>query len=725
MAAGPSDPWQNGTDPWANKRLPGSENGPPIHVAPPPGFTDFAPKRRGNGLGLADALLSDASKGNKGKGAGRGQIGRGVPKSGAGARVSATQKTRDWHVLPTAQPPAPETKPQCTVSVGRGRSLVEPAWKTSSGLCSQDPAADLQPGLGGSFGPLEQADEDDDAPPPWDEGEDSPQGGPQPPSLPPRLSTRPPPRTGRDADAPPLWDAGIGWPHHDPQPPARPPPHSVNQPPAAPPQEMRDFVQRARSVGFGPKTTCMGMASFEVTAISPFRGPSQDQDSWIECDANEVLMVLYHQHPLAYVLSHCREDPRCGWIPIQKITLAPYHEFLVTLPKSEMMSTMPLGLAFNVLQAKFGPALAVVHVQPNSILEAFNTRCRKTCPRNQVIPGDLITWVNNSSDPDEMRQTLVDNGSSASDRMQTLFLRVNRSARHAMSLEAPNVPMDLAHLLEFKKRHSSQPQPPDHPPKQAPQQPGVPVTRLSNAMGPPAQQQAPVAPPVPRQSPMQGVQPVVAPPPTVPTGQQCNGNVSSAPETKKTRWNKTTLAARESAKQEPQADPWAGGNDPWFKSAPPPRKPVEEAVDDAAPPPPARPPGFNMNHMLMKNMQQTLRDPGHAGNPGHAAEGQASAASAEGNRWRAQQPPAVSTLRASAKEFSPSGLTPIGACPPSPAPDQESSTEASLPLGTGQAQTSTRPANWDRQECDQGEATSSTATPDPNECCDSQEATVR
>jgi len=89
--------------------------------------------------------------------------------------------------------------------------------------------------------------------------------------------------------------------------------------------------------------------------------------------------------------------------------------------------------------------IMVVKVDEQSVLSAWNDRCRECRPRDQILPGDLIIAVNHRTDLESMFEQLSTDG-------QLLFLVL----RHEQRLH-PSWASLAGHELEFLGKGDSPP----------------------------------------------------------------------------------------------------------------------------------------------------------------------------------------------------------------------------------------------------------------------------
>jgi len=193
----------------------------------------------------------------------------------------------------------------------------------------------------------------------------------------------------------------------------------------------RDFIARGSSAG-------LGLGGIEVRSKQRFSalGPGD----WLECDEDEVFSLLYAQDELVYVAANCREKCTCGWLLASVVKLEPYYEFYVRLGSLTSPSGQPkcLGLVW-AKSITFVNGLVVVAVRPNSLFAEWNAHCRCSFPRNQVLPGDFITWVENQTSPEKMEQILLPIGSGGSNDPHVLRLRISRVAGSIASACGKNI----------------------------------------------------------------------------------------------------------------------------------------------------------------------------------------------------------------------------------------------------------------------------------------------
>lgn len=229
----------------------------------------------------------------------------------------------------------------------------------------------------------------------------------------------------------------------------------------------RDFMATQRPMAFSALT------GTEVVARQDFDGLGPGE--WISCRVNEVMLMIFAADDLVFVATHTRKECASGWIPAKFVKQAGYHEFLVRLQASSAPPKKRLGLVWASASGQL-PGLVVVDVKPDSLLDDWNKTCRDTFPRDQVLPGDFITWAQGCRDTEGMRQvvrsfpgysTLVDGGidqagQAAEPRLRLRISRMGTFLDTAGSLARPSED-SLAQLLEYRNQ-AVQPRqaPPSH-----------------------------------------------------------------------------------------------------------------------------------------------------------------------------------------------------------------------------------------------------------------------
>jgi len=149
----PSDPWAAGLDPWAASAT-AAVSAPKVSAPQPQPQDAWHPfvKVESRGEAKSDGGTVAGCRGGRNssnfarnfgaKGAGSQGRGRG---RGRGPPIMQTQKVRDWHVDVAPQPsPVDIVDEDVKPSKGRGRNLVTPAWKASTGVAEMPPPPTLQ-----------------------------------------------------------------------------------------------------------------------------------------------------------------------------------------------------------------------------------------------------------------------------------------------------------------------------------------------------------------------------------------------------------------------------------------------------------------------------------------------------------------------------------------------------------------------------------------------------
>jgi len=155
------------------------------------------------------------------------------------------------------------------------------------------------------------------------------------------------------------------------------------------------------------KLSC-GMAGIEVEVLRGFAGLGPGD--WLTCQAGELLLVIYTRDDFAYAMAYGDPERHAGWLPVSYLRLAQsdeHYEFLVRLGMQATGAARQLGLVWAKSSRQL-PGLVVLDVKAGSLLEKWNAQCRDTFPRDQVLPGDYITWVDGTSEPDTMNAHLLE-----------------------------------------------------------------------------------------------------------------------------------------------------------------------------------------------------------------------------------------------------------------------------------------------------------------------------
>jgi hypothetical protein len=87
--------------------------------------------------------------------------------------------------------------------------------------------------------------------------------------------------------------------------------------------------------------------------------------------------------------------PRSGWVMASSVEELPIYEFGVRFAASERGPCTPLGLQCVACsgEGSLPGSLEVLHVHPGSSAAVWNARCLATFPRNQIMPGDIVSWA--------------------------------------------------------------------------------------------------------------------------------------------------------------------------------------------------------------------------------------------------------------------------------------------------------------------------------------------
>lgn len=215
------------------------------------------------------------------------------------------------------------------------------------------------------------------------------------------------------------------------------------------------------------------LSGTEVVARQDFDG--QGPGDWVSCRANEVMMLLYAVDDMVYVARHCSKDCSEGFVPASLVKHAGYHEFFVRLQASTVAPKKRLGLVWADAKG-YLPGVVVVDVKPGSLLDDWNTTCRETFPRDQVLAGDVITWAQNRRDTEGIREALrafrgcsthpdggVDpHGAAREGRMRLRISRMGSFLDNSCNLVAHS-PASVAQLVGHRNRKAPSAQPPPPP----------------------------------------------------------------------------------------------------------------------------------------------------------------------------------------------------------------------------------------------------------------------
>lgn len=115
---------------------------------------------------------------------------------------------------------------------------------------------------------------------------------------------------------------------------------------------------------------------------------------------------------------------RMGWVPLDSVKPVEPYDFQVKVVREP---GSPLGLLGEELDFPDGVTrIMVVKVDEQSVLSAWNDRCRECHPRDQILPGDLIIAVNGRTDLQRMFEQLSTDG-------QLHFLVLRHEAKLCLS----------------------------------------------------------------------------------------------------------------------------------------------------------------------------------------------------------------------------------------------------------------------------------------------------
>jgi len=400
------------------------------------------------------------------------------------AREKQTTQQTNWHVpeLFNAQDPTASSAASgaSAPTRGRGRDLVRPAWRQSTGLAQENPQ-------GANYADREQTTQMADLvvsefPGAQDPMASSPASGGSAPSR------------GRGRGA------GTGWAQENPGIPPEDPVEEqvvekvedvmassmptapsmgvpveacVTTSPVPPSQTLAQenplatvpvvaHMAPMSASAAGPALESIrqeilarrdvGVPLWGLEVVAPRGTVCQGPGAWLCCHAEEILIAVYARDDLVFVVAHCRQECPCGWVLAGDLELASYHEFLVRLRPGEQPDK-PLGLLWSESLAAGGPIL-VVDVRPGSLFDEWNCRCRCTAPRDQLLHGDAISWANDCSRPDDILRVLqsVDDPTAGA-RPLTLRLRILRARSFLMS----EMGLNLRQVLQRTKVPGSTP----------------------------------------------------------------------------------------------------------------------------------------------------------------------------------------------------------------------------------------------------------------------------
>lgn len=339
----PSDPWAAGHDPWAASAAVSAAKASAPQLQQPQQAEPWHPYVKGESS-LAGKSHGGAVAGCKGgkNGArpcgakGSGSQGRG---RGRGQPILQNQKVRDWHVDLAPESSRPDIVDEdMKPSKGRGRSMVTPAWKASTGVGDNMSGDAL---------------------------------------------VKPPPNLQHVPSNPFQCDGA----------------ETLSRRPESPHDgHKREWVTKLSNASAG----------LEVEVLHNFGGLGPGD--WLTCQAGELLSVIYARDEFAYAKAYCNPERRIGWVPVSHLRLSQsddHHEFYVRLGVHATDAARRLGLVWAKSTGQL-PGLVVLDVVAGSLLDNWNNRCRATVPRDQVLAGDCITWVEGISEPENMNAYLLD-----------------------------------------------------------------------------------------------------------------------------------------------------------------------------------------------------------------------------------------------------------------------------------------------------------------------------
>ena len=167
---------------------------------------------------------------------------------------------------------------------------------------------------------------------------------------------------------------------------------------------------------------------------------------YLACDVGEIVMMIYAQDSHIFAFTHCRAERQIGWLPAEAADLANHYEFFVRLPPDNQPGPS-CGLIFA--DATMVPGLIVIDILPGTSFDIWNRRCLETMPRNQVLPGDFVTWVDGSNDITAMSSILMHDKPNS-----CRITRAASSIQRRLCADANFSDNPVKNLLEFWRHYT-------------------------------------------------------------------------------------------------------------------------------------------------------------------------------------------------------------------------------------------------------------------------------
>lgn len=203
-------------------------------------------------------------------------------------------------------------------------------------------------------------------------------------------------------------------------------------------------------------TLSCAFSPIEVEVLRNFGGFGSGE--WLTCQAGELMSLIYARDGFAYAMAYSQPDCRVGWLPVSHLSLVrsdAHYEFIVKLGIPTVAASTKLGLVWAKSTGQL-PGLVVMDVVPGTPLDQWNRRCRDTFPRDQVLAGDYITWVDGVSETENMsaylNDYLLDLKRRADDGMAPVRLKMRVLRASALMARLATGSSSLADVLAAREQ---------------------------------------------------------------------------------------------------------------------------------------------------------------------------------------------------------------------------------------------------------------------------------
>lgn len=188
----------------------------------------------------------------------------------------------------------------------------------------------------------------------------------------------------------------------------------------------------------------LGAAQSRCCAVEVQPNKKITLPGFLRCELGETLLLRFVRDDFALLEDFpSKTGQRMGWVPLDSMKPVEPYDFQVKVVREPGSR---LGLLGEELDFPDDVTrIMVVKVDEQSVLSAWNDRCRECHPRDQILPGDLIIAVNHKTDLESMFEQLSTDG-------QLLFLVL----RHEQRLH-PSWASLAGHELEFLGKGDSPP----------------------------------------------------------------------------------------------------------------------------------------------------------------------------------------------------------------------------------------------------------------------------